>query len=440
MNERQSLDDCATDLLSRGRFPPRMLSAWACLAAGGEQLDGREFKQHDFVGLGWASLVDKAPWFEREQRLCDILQFYHHGRCPLHLGAVDMPDDAQSRRWMAILRPSPVLLTPTQPAHARQFTTNRMLQATMLTLFLSSTLQFVTDFVFSIAQVQGYLMSTRFPLPERKDALENTHLPFYVLQRWPAAINFIISDLIVLWRACSLRQCHRWLKAAPWGLGVADVAAAFTSRDATRRSTDRSTEQTINTVSVVISLIINVVGTVAIGVEAQPHYDPGGDSAMAWRRPAYPTSACRDGLHLGVRSGCQQGPSHPLDMATGAILKMALYLAAILPTVTLIIVRSKRSVEDSLQPSEMSSVCQQCSSVVSISGTRARTRGEAVRLTMLPGSPNDQSKSWFGKEPTGPITVMMEQETEVSRASPNSTLVAARLGGTVFSPDPPPFA
>ncbi|KAJ7828704.1 hypothetical protein B0H13DRAFT_1916944, partial [Mycena leptocephala] len=108
-------------------------------------------------------------------------------------------------------------------------------------------------------------------------------------------------------------------------------------------------------------------------------------------------------------------------------------LYAILPTVTLIIVRSKRSVEDSLQPSEMSSVCQQCSSVVSISGTRTRTRGEAVRLTMLPGNPNDQSKSRFGKEPTGPITVMMEQETEVSRASPNSTLVAARLGGT---PDP----
>jgi hypothetical protein len=89
-------------------------------------------------------------------------------------------------------------------------------------------------------------------------------------------------------------------------------------------------------------------------------------------------------------------------------------MQAILPTVTLIIVRSKRSVEDSLQLSEMSSVCQQCSGVVSISGTRTRTRGEAVRLTMLPGSPNDQNKSRFGKEPTGPITVMMEQETEVS--------------------------
>jgi hypothetical protein len=70
-----------------------------------------------------------------------------------------------------------------------------MLQATMLTLFLSSTLQFVTDFVFSIAQVQGYLMSTRFPLPERKDAFENTHLPFYVLQRWPAAINVRVCHL-----------------------------------------------------------------------------------------------------------------------------------------------------------------------------------------------------------------------------------------------------
>jgi hypothetical protein len=59
----------------------------------------------------------------------------------------------------------------------------------MFTLFFSSTLQFVTDFVFSIAQVQGYLMSTKFPLPERKDAWQNTHLPFYVLQRWPVAVN-----------------------------------------------------------------------------------------------------------------------------------------------------------------------------------------------------------------------------------------------------------
>ncbi|KAJ7206209.1 hypothetical protein C8J57DRAFT_1258527 [Mycena rebaudengoi] len=110
-------------------------------------------------------------------------------------------------------------------------------------------------------------------------------------------------------------------------------------------------------------------------------------------------------------------------MATGAISKMALYLAAILPTATLIIVRSKRSVEDSLQPIEMSSVCQQCSNVVSTSGTRTRTRGEAVRLTVLPGSPrNDQSKSRFGREPAGPITVMMEEEMEVSKSQAKERL------------------
>ncbi|KAJ7815768.1 hypothetical protein B0H13DRAFT_2380874 [Mycena leptocephala] len=331
---------------------------------------------------------------------------------------------------------------------------NRMLQATMLTLFLSSTLQFVTDFVFSIAQVQGYLMSTKFPLPERKDAWENTHLPFYVLQRWPAAINFIISDLIVLWRACSLRQCHRWLKVALWGLGVADVGPshssppAFTSRDATRRSTDRSTDQTINTVSVVTSLIINVVGTVAIGVVAWKHNRTMTQAAiLRWRGdvPRILLVLVETGfiwafvqLIYIILQYVNKVPATPLDMATGAILKMALYLAAILSTVTLIIVRSKRSVEDSLQPSEMSSVCQQCSSMVSISGTRMRTRGEAVRLTMLPGSPNDQSKSRFGKEPTGPITVMMEQETEGLRPIPRSLLLA--WGGTPFPPDPPPFA
>ncbi|KAF7368018.1 hypothetical protein MSAN_00867600 [Mycena sanguinolenta] len=342
-----------------------------------------------------------------------------------------------------------------RPYHARQFTTNRTLQAAMLALFLSSTLQFVTDFIFSIAQVQGYLMSTRFPLPERKDAWQNTHLPFYVLQRWPAAINvrvcllaptllgfikvhshgfpctqFIISDLIVLWRACSLRQSHRWLKGAMWGLGLADVvvwcvAAAVTSRDATRRSTDHSTDQTINTVSVVTSLIINVIGTVAIGVVAWKHNRTMAQAAIPrWRGdvPRILLVLVETGfiwafvqLVYLILQYVNKVPATRLDMATGAILKMALYLAAILPTVTLIIVRSRRSVQDSLQPSEILSVCQQCSSVVSTSGTRMRTRGEAVRLTMLPGSPrNDQSKSLSGREPTSPITIMMEEETEVS--------------------------
>ncbi|KAF7374169.1 hypothetical protein MSAN_00298700 [Mycena sanguinolenta] len=316
-----------------------------------------------------------------------------------------------------------------RPHHVRQFTTNRTLQAAMLALFLSSTLQFVTDFVFSIAQVQGYLMSTRFSLAERKDAWQDTHLPFYVLQRWPPAINFIISDLIVLWRACSLRQSHRWLKAALWGLGLADVvvwcvAAAFTSRDATRRSADRSTDQTINTVSVVTSLVINVVGTVAIGVVAWKHNRTMSQAAiLRWRGdvPRILLVLVETGfiwafvqLVYLILQDVNKVPATRLDMATGAILKMAQYLAAILPTVTLIIVRSKRSIEDSLQPSEIS-VCQQCSSVVSTSGTRTRTRGEAVRLTMLPGSPRSaQSKSPSGREPTGPITIMMEEETEVS--------------------------
>ncbi|KAJ7206208.1 hypothetical protein C8J57DRAFT_1541397 [Mycena rebaudengoi] len=80
-----------------------------------------------------------------------------------------------------------------RPHHTRQFTANRMLQAAMFTLFFSSTLQFVTDFVFSIAQVQGYLMSTKFPLPERKDAWQNTHLPFYVLQRWPVRSMYVCA-------------------------------------------------------------------------------------------------------------------------------------------------------------------------------------------------------------------------------------------------------
>ncbi|KAK7059610.1 hypothetical protein R3P38DRAFT_2679174 [Favolaschia claudopus] len=322
-----------------------------------------------------------------------------------------------------------------RPRRARQFSANGRLQAAMLILFLSSTVQFVTDFVFSIAQIKGYLMSTRFPLPERKDSWQATHLAYFVLQRWPTAFNFIISDLIVLWRASTLCKNLKdkwqwWVRGVLYVLGLADivvwcVAAALTSRDATQRSANRSTDEEINTSSIVISLSTTVIGTAVIWVVAWKHSRAMSQpSLFRWRGdvPRILLVLVETGfiwaavqLVFAILQNINPGPSTPIDMAAGAISKVAIYLAAILPTLTLIIVRSKHSVEDSLQPSELSSgtpgVCPQCSHVIT-SGTRTRPRGESVRLTMIPTSPrDDMNKMRFGREPITPS--MREEEVKV---------------------------
>ncbi|KAJ7651427.1 hypothetical protein FB45DRAFT_1051152 [Roridomyces roridus] len=331
------------------------------------------------------------------------------------------------------------------PRHSRSFTLNRILQTAMILLFLSSTLQFITDFIFSIAQIQGYMMSTRFPLADRKDDWENTHLPFYVIQRWPPAINFIVSDLIVLWRAASLRQSHRWLKVAMGTLGVADVvvwcvAAAFTSRDAAQRSSNRATDQVVNTVSIITSLAINVIGTIAIAVVAWKHHRTMNQAAITrWRGdvPRILLVLVESGVVWAliqilyvVLEDVDLVPGSPLDMGTGALLKMAVYLAAILPTLTLIIIRSKRSVEDpGISEISSTAVCSRCSNIVIVSGSRAQgTRsGDAVRLTMMPSSPRagEHSANWgkarFGRDAgvdtiqMGTLDIRVEEETHVSK-------------------------
>ncbi|KAJ7651428.1 hypothetical protein FB45DRAFT_997983 [Roridomyces roridus] len=333
-----------------------------------------------------------------------------------------------------------------RPHHARQFTYNRTLQCAMLILFISCTLQFLTDFIFSIAQIQGYLMSTTFSLPDRKNSWQDTHLAFYVLQRWPATINFVISDMIVLWRACTLRHSNLPLRVVLWGLGVADAAvwgisAGLTSRDAAARSANRGTDQTTNTAAVVISLVINIVGTVAIGVLAWKHHRTMNQASMVrWTGdvPRILLVLVETGIIWAfiqavyvVLETTNVVPGTPLDMATGALTKAALYLAAILPTVTLIIIRSKRSVEDVLQAGgwdPTSSNCPRCSGSRShLSGGRGMGTSDAVRLTMRSGQPKDltfdlepqQQKFSFGGNarevltPPAPIAIRMEQETEV---------------------------
>ncbi|KAJ6551363.1 hypothetical protein B0H19DRAFT_1157348 [Mycena capillaripes] len=148
----------------------------------------------------------------------------------------------------------------------------------MLLLCLSSTAQYIADMMSSLEQMQAYLTWTWVPLAERRTVWLQTHEGLYMAQRWPTAFNFVISDLIVIWRASVIYPRRRWIRIFMWLVGLADIgvwlcAASVTSRDATKRSQNPATDDTINTVANCVSIATNLVGTGAIGVKAWCAHD-----------------------------------------------------------------------------------------------------------------------------------------------------------------------
>jgi len=145
----------------------------------------------------------------------------------------------------------------------------------MLLLFLSCTSQYVLDMTFNLEQIKGYLMWSDVPLADRRSRWMDKYEVTFILDRWPTAINFMISDLIVIWRASVMYQRRRcWVQIALRAAATADVvlwiyAASFTSHDAAQRSHDLTTDKQLNTITNFISLGTNVFGTGAIAVETQ---------------------------------------------------------------------------------------------------------------------------------------------------------------------------
>ncbi|KAF7355892.1 hypothetical protein MVEN_00918100 [Mycena venus] len=244
--------------------------------------------------------------------------------------------------------------------HPIKSTASKVLLAGMLLLFLSSTMQFVLDMTFTLEQLKGYLMWTDVALENRRSLWLQKHEFIYVLERWPTAINFMISDLIVVWRVSVMQSERRWMQVVLWAFAAADVvlwicAASVTSRDAAQRSQNPTTDELLNTVTNFISLGTNLLGTGAIALTAWKQKKLMRETFLTkWRGdvPRILMVLVETGgvwaviqLVFSMLQEINQGNFSGVDMATAIIAKAALYLAAILPTATVIIVRSQRSVE-----------------------------------------------------------------------------------------------
>ncbi|KAJ6557824.1 hypothetical protein B0H19DRAFT_1261417 [Mycena capillaripes] len=237
---------------------------------------------------------------------------------------------------------------------------SRLLLIAMLLLCLSSTAQYIADMMISLEQMQAYLTNTSVPLADRRTVWLKTHAGLYMTQRWPTAFNFVISDLIVIWRASIIYPRRRWIRISMWSMGLADIAvwlfaASMTSRDIIKRSQDPSTDNTIVTAANCVSLATNLVGTGAIGVKAWSQRKSMRKLNLGIWRTDVPrvllllveTGGFWAMVQL-VYTALQQvnnGENPPVDLATAVMTRMATYLAAILPTATVIIARSQRSVD-----------------------------------------------------------------------------------------------
>jgi len=235
---------------------------------------------------------------------------------------------------------------------------SRLLLCAMLLLFLSSTAQYVIDMTLSLEQMQAYLTATSVALADRRTVWLQTHEGLYMAQRWPTAFNFVISDLIVIWRASVIYPLSNWIRISLWSVGLADIgvwlcAASMTSRDAIKRSQDPSTDETINTVANCVSLATNLIGTGAIGVKTwnqrkfRQHVGMSRSNVPRVLLLLVETGGFWAMVQLvfSVLQLINNGENAPLDLVTAVMARIATYLAAILPTATVVIARSQRSVD-----------------------------------------------------------------------------------------------
>ncbi|KAJ6600750.1 hypothetical protein B0H10DRAFT_2196342 [Mycena sp. CBHHK59/15] len=250
--------------------------------------------------------------------------------------------------------------------HSAKPLASKILLASMLLLFVSSTAQFVGDMILNVEQIRGYLMWTDVPLADRRGLWLQKYEPAYVLEKWPT-LNFMISDLIVIWRASVMYSRRRWWQVALWTVAFADVviwayAFALTSRDAEQRSRNPTIDQNLVTVSLFISLGTNLLGTGVMAVKGWRHRRLMAQmSFVEWKGEVtrillllVETGAIWAVIQLVVCILLQidKVALTPFDLATAVIQKAEIYLAAILPTATVIIVRLHRSFESTLDPGD----------------------------------------------------------------------------------------
>ncbi|KAJ7481863.1 hypothetical protein FB451DRAFT_1237386 [Mycena latifolia] len=274
----------------------------------------------------------------------------------------------------------------------------KILLAAMLLLFLSTTAEFVTDMLLNFEEIRGYLMWTDVPLAERQALWLKKFEPAYVLEKWPT-LNLMICDLIVIWRASAVYSQRRWWQVVLWTVAFADVVIwaylfVLVSRDAEERSRKPTIDQHLVTTSSYFSIGTNLLGTGLMAVKAWTHGNTQ-MSSVKWKDEVsrillllVETGAIWAAIQLVscVMLEVDQVPLTPLDLATAVIQKCVVYLAAILPTATLIIIRLHRSFDSTLDSGDSRTPANNKSTLLStiwFDENPARTKGSGARDTEL---------------------------------------------------------
>ncbi|KAJ7481872.1 hypothetical protein FB451DRAFT_1237424 [Mycena latifolia] len=214
----------------------------------------------------------------------------------------------------------------------------KILLAAMLLLFLSTTAQFVGDMLLNLEQIRGYLMWTDVPLAERHALWLKKFEPAYVLEKWPT-VNFMICDMIVIWRASAVYSQRRWWQVVLWTVAFADVviwayAFALASLNAKERIRNPTTDQFLVTTSLFISLGTNLLGTGLMAAKAWTHGNL--MSFAKWKDEVarillllVETGAIWAALQLVscVMLQIDEVALTPFDLATAVIQKCVIYLA-----------------------------------------------------------------------------------------------------------------
>ncbi|KAF7331446.1 hypothetical protein MKEN_00023300 [Mycena kentingensis (nom. inval.)] len=256
-----------------------------------------------------------------------------------------------------------LVFTIAYPVHTRA---SYLLFGALLLLFLSTTFQFSLDLAYTMVLLKDLLIDTSFPLGIRKQHFDDVRGKIiYPLERWAPGINFMISDLIVVWRATVVNkhaEYKRWMRVVLYVLALADIVgwlftAGITSRDALARSNNPHIDQDFNTMANFISLGTNLVSTAFIAKKAWRHKRVtkhmsigGGDGSSRVTKALLlmvETGFVWAGVQFvfAVLQQVNRRFHSPIDTATGVFSKTATFLAAILPTATVIIVRAERSIE-----------------------------------------------------------------------------------------------
>ncbi|KAJ7574332.1 hypothetical protein C8J56DRAFT_1064845 [Mycena floridula] len=219
----------------------------------------------------------------------------------------------------------------------------QILFALMLILFLSTTMQFIIDFVYVITQVKAFLLLSDVALPDRGRAFSRRHgSAFQIVESWPLPINLVISDFIVIWRAWVLVPKARIPMAvvATANAILSLYSTALLTKHAANIGADPTIDVKLFSASVFLSFGTNLVGTALI----------------AWKgcqvskiiiilvEGGFAFSIIQ--LVFSIIQILDVDTFSSLDQAVDILGESLTYLGAIFPTATILIVRSQRSVVD----------------------------------------------------------------------------------------------